>query len=134
MIRQMSQDKLFGRPIVTEVLPLSNYWPAEEYHQDFFRKEPLPGLLHGRGRAQGGEVPQDLQGPREGMRPASRGYRVIHTQGLRYQYPKRARAGVCRRGPCPRAPRWCCAATPAAGKSTWLALVAGLLSATGAKH
>jgi peptide-methionine (S)-S-oxide reductase len=25
MIRQISQDKLFGRPVVTEVLPLSNY-------------------------------------------------------------------------------------------------------------
>ncbi len=43
MIRQMSQDKLFGRPIVTEVLPLSNYSPAEEYHQDFFEKNPHQG-------------------------------------------------------------------------------------------
>ncbi|MHB1123310.1 MAG: peptide-methionine (S)-S-oxide reductase MsrA [Ramlibacter sp.] len=40
MIRQMTDDKLFGRPIVTEVLPLANYWPAEEYHQDFFEKNP----------------------------------------------------------------------------------------------
>ncbi|MGE0331691.1 MAG: peptide-methionine (S)-S-oxide reductase MsrA [Ramlibacter sp.] len=43
MIRQMGQDKLFGRPIVTEVLPLSNYWAAEEYHQDFFEKNPYQG-------------------------------------------------------------------------------------------
>jgi peptide-methionine (S)-S-oxide reductase len=43
MIRQMSQDKLFGRPVVTEVLPLSNYWAAEEYHQDFFEKNPYQG-------------------------------------------------------------------------------------------
>ena len=43
MIRQMSQDKLFGKPVVTEVLPLSNYWPAEEYHQDFFEKNPYQG-------------------------------------------------------------------------------------------
>jgi peptide-methionine (S)-S-oxide reductase len=43
MVRQMSQDKLFGRPIVTEVLPVSNYWPAEEYHQDFFEKNPTQG-------------------------------------------------------------------------------------------
>jgi peptide-methionine (S)-S-oxide reductase len=39
----MSQDKLFGKPIVTEVLPLTNYWPAEEYHQDFFEKNPHQG-------------------------------------------------------------------------------------------
>ena len=43
MIRQMSQDKLLGAPIVTEVLPLANYWPAEEYHQDFYEKNPNQG-------------------------------------------------------------------------------------------
>ena len=43
MIRQMTADKLFGRPIVTEVLPLSNYSRAEEYHQDFFAKNPNQG-------------------------------------------------------------------------------------------
>lgn len=43
MIREMSQDKLFGKPIVTEVAALSNYWAAEEYHQDFFEKNPFQG-------------------------------------------------------------------------------------------
>ena len=43
MIRQFSQDKLFGRPVVTEVLALSNYSAAEEYHQDFFEKNPYQG-------------------------------------------------------------------------------------------
>ena len=43
MIRQMSQDKLFGKPIVTEVEPLANYWPAEDYHQDYFEKNPYQG-------------------------------------------------------------------------------------------
>ena len=43
MIRQMGQDKLFDRPIVTEVVPLANYWPAEDYHQDFFAKNPNQG-------------------------------------------------------------------------------------------
>ena len=43
MIRQMSQDKLFGRPLVTEVLPLENYWPAEAYHQDYFANNPNQG-------------------------------------------------------------------------------------------
>jgi peptide-methionine (S)-S-oxide reductase len=43
VIRQISQDKLFDRPIVTEVLPLANYWPAEDYHQDFFAKNPNQG-------------------------------------------------------------------------------------------
>jgi peptide-methionine (S)-S-oxide reductase len=43
MIREITGQKLFGRPILTEVLPLANYWPAEEYHQDFFEKNPYQG-------------------------------------------------------------------------------------------
>ena len=43
LIREMSQDKVLGAPIVTEVLPLSNYWPAEDYHQDFFERNPHQG-------------------------------------------------------------------------------------------
>ena len=43
LIREMSQDKVLGAPIVTEVLPLSNYWPAEDYHQDFFERNPYQG-------------------------------------------------------------------------------------------
>ncbi|MGH8822334.1 MAG: peptide-methionine (S)-S-oxide reductase MsrA [Rhodoferax sp.] len=43
MIRQMTKDKVLGAPIVTEVLPLANYWPAEDYHQDFYEKNPNQG-------------------------------------------------------------------------------------------
>jgi peptide-methionine (S)-S-oxide reductase len=43
MIRQMSQDKLFGAPITTEVKPLANYSAAEAYHQDYFAKNPHAG-------------------------------------------------------------------------------------------
>ena len=43
LIREAGQDKLFDAPIVTEVAPLSNYWPAEDYHQDFFEKNPFQG-------------------------------------------------------------------------------------------
>ena len=33
----------FSRKIVTEVEPLANYWSAEDYHQDFFEKNPNQG-------------------------------------------------------------------------------------------
>jgi len=33
----------YSRPLVTEVVPLANYWPAEEYHQDFFERNPHQG-------------------------------------------------------------------------------------------
>jgi peptide-methionine (S)-S-oxide reductase len=43
LIAEMTRDNLFGKPIVTEVLALDNYSPAEEYHQDFFEKNPYQG-------------------------------------------------------------------------------------------
>jgi peptide-methionine (S)-S-oxide reductase len=42
-VAQLTADKVFGRPIVTEVAPMTNYWPAEDYHQDFFEKNPYQG-------------------------------------------------------------------------------------------
>ena len=30
----------FPRPIVTEIVPLTKFFKAEEYHQDYFRKNP----------------------------------------------------------------------------------------------
>ena len=43
LIAEMRQSGVYQQPIVTEVLPLANYWPAEEYHQDFFAKNPHQG-------------------------------------------------------------------------------------------
>jgi peptide-methionine (S)-S-oxide reductase len=43
IIREMNQDKVFGKAVVTEVKALDNYWPAEAYHQDFFEKNPTQG-------------------------------------------------------------------------------------------
>ncbi len=43
IIREIGQSGVYSRPIVTEVLPLANYWPAEDYHQDFFEKNPGQG-------------------------------------------------------------------------------------------
>jgi peptide-methionine (S)-S-oxide reductase len=31
----------FESPIVTEILPAAVFYPAEEYHQDFYIKSPL---------------------------------------------------------------------------------------------
>lgn len=33
----------FTAPIVTEVAPAPVFWPAEDYHQDYFRKNPGQG-------------------------------------------------------------------------------------------
>ncbi len=33
----------FTDPIVTEIVPLKKFYPAEDYHQDYFRKNPNAG-------------------------------------------------------------------------------------------
>jgi len=43
LIAELSVDNAFGQPIVTEVLPLANYSAAEDYHQDFFERNPYQG-------------------------------------------------------------------------------------------
>ena len=43
LIAELTAANAFGRPIVTEVLPLTNYSAAEEYHQDFFERNPYQG-------------------------------------------------------------------------------------------
>jgi peptide methionine sulfoxide reductase msrA/msrB len=38
-------QKQYDQPVVTEVLPLDDYYPAEEYHQDYLEKNP-DGYCH----------------------------------------------------------------------------------------
>lgn len=34
-------EKLLGKTIHTEILPASAFWPAEDYHQDYYKKNPV---------------------------------------------------------------------------------------------
>ncbi len=36
--KRLGQSKLFDKPIVTEVLPFTSFYNAEEYHQDYYKK------------------------------------------------------------------------------------------------
>lgn len=38
-----SAQAIFRDPIVTEIVPLRKFWPAEDYHQDYFAKNPSQG-------------------------------------------------------------------------------------------
>ena len=39
-IQQLNQAKVFSRPIVTQVVPLQGFYPAESYHQHFLDNNP----------------------------------------------------------------------------------------------
>ena len=43
LMDELAQAKAFDDAIVTELLPLANYSAAEDYHQDFFERNPGQG-------------------------------------------------------------------------------------------
>ena len=42
-IAEIEREGVFDAPIVTEVAPFTVFYPAEEYHQDYFRRNPGQG-------------------------------------------------------------------------------------------
>lgn len=40
IIDKLNQSGAFNNPIVTEVVPLEIFYPAEDYHQNYFQKNP----------------------------------------------------------------------------------------------
>jgi len=40
VIVQLTAQKVWDNPIVTEVTPLREYYPAEDYHQEYYRRNP----------------------------------------------------------------------------------------------
>ena len=40
VIRLFNEEKVYNRPIVTEVTPFTKFYPAENYHVDYFEKNP----------------------------------------------------------------------------------------------
>ncbi|MGA2489154.1 MAG: peptide-methionine (S)-S-oxide reductase MsrA [Anaerolineales bacterium] len=43
VIREISAAKLWDGPIVTEVTPFDKFYIAEDYHQEYFKKNPFQG-------------------------------------------------------------------------------------------
>jgi peptide-methionine (S)-S-oxide reductase len=41
LIRELDGEKIWPSPIVTELLPASNFHRAEQYHQNYFRDHPF---------------------------------------------------------------------------------------------
>ena len=43
VVRELTERQLWPRPIVTEITSLGAFYPAEEYHRDYFRRNPGQG-------------------------------------------------------------------------------------------
>ena len=50
--QKLAQSGKFKKPIVTEILPAMKFWPAEDYHQQYYRKNPehFEAFEYGSGR------------------------------------------------------------------------------------
>jgi peptide-methionine (S)-S-oxide reductase len=40
VIAELAREKVYDAPIVTEVVPASDFWIAERYHREYFRRNP----------------------------------------------------------------------------------------------
>ena len=40
MIKRLTEEKVYSKPIVTEITPATEFYKAEDYHQDYFNNNP----------------------------------------------------------------------------------------------
>ncbi|MBP6394243.1 MAG: peptide-methionine (S)-S-oxide reductase MsrA [Giesbergeria sp.] len=43
MLEQLAQDRVFDAPLTTELAPEQNFWPAEDYHHQYYARNPGQG-------------------------------------------------------------------------------------------
>ncbi|OGO62275.1 MAG: peptide-methionine (S)-S-oxide reductase, partial [Chloroflexi bacterium RBG_19FT_COMBO_49_13] len=43
VIHELEREKIWGKPVVTELTPFSVFYPAEDYHQEYFQRNPYQG-------------------------------------------------------------------------------------------
>ena len=43
VIAELTREDVFRDPVVTQVVPFEKFYPAEEYHHDYFRRNPGQG-------------------------------------------------------------------------------------------
>ena len=43
VIREIEEARLYGRPIVTQLVPFTTFYPAEEYHRAYYQRNPEQG-------------------------------------------------------------------------------------------
>ncbi len=70
--RQLESSGIYAKPIITPILPATDFTPAEEYHQDYYKKSPQRYAVYKAlsGREQHQDQIQGM-GKQEGERPTA---------------------------------------------------------------
>lgn len=42
-VAELDAGRVWGAPVVTEIAPLAKFYPAEDYHRDYYRRNPAQG-------------------------------------------------------------------------------------------
>jgi len=43
IMAEIEREDVYGKPITTQLEPLKEFWPAEEYHRDYYARNPGQG-------------------------------------------------------------------------------------------
>jgi peptide-methionine (S)-S-oxide reductase len=43
VVAELEEERVFRRPVVTEIVPFTEFFPAEEYHRQYYRRNPEKG-------------------------------------------------------------------------------------------